>query len=224
MDKSRGKTHSPQESPDAALDRHLLLQRAAAGLAHEGKNPLHTMALHLHLLADKLAKLAPGDASLERHARSLRDGIGKVDALLRSFADFATPAHLEADLPAALHRAMLLFSYEARRGGGQIADPSGPKSARVEAQGGALADLVAHALLSQMGLARGGGLIKPEVRTNDTVAQLVLETTGGLGGAEDGAAHLDAVRRLALEVGAELSITTSAAGSGRLSLSLPRAS
>src|SRR5438067_11371820 len=78
--------------------RALLLERAAAGLAHEGKNPLHTMALHLHLLADKLQKALPRESGLDRHAQALRDGIGKVDALLRAFADLAAPGQVEPDL------------------------------------------------------------------------------------------------------------------------------
>ena len=214
---------SPEVTRETALGRALLLQRAAAGIAHEGKNPLHTMALHLHLLSDKIAKAAPGDASLERHAQALRDGISKVDALLRGFAEFATPGHIEADLGTALQRALLLFAYEARRGGGQIAEAKGPKSARVQAPGAPLVDVVAHALLAVLALARGGGLVTPELRADENVAQLLLEAQGGLGGQEDAEPHLEAARRLAAEIGADLSITSWATGSARLSLSLPRA-
>src|SRR5207253_3041915 len=104
------------------------------GLAHEGKNPLHTMALHLHLLTEKLAKAGVADIA-DRHLNALRDGISKVDALLRAFADLAIPAHLEPDFAAALERATLLFGYELRRGGGQLAEWKGPRSIRVDAPG-----------------------------------------------------------------------------------------
>jgi C4-dicarboxylate-specific signal transduction histidine kinase len=203
--------------------RLLLLERAAAGLAHEGKNPLHTMALHLHLLADKLGKAVPGDASLERHVQALRDGIGKVDALLRGFAELATPLHLEADLGAALQRALLLFSYEARRTGGHLGEPRGRKPLRVSAPGGPLGDLVAHAMLAMVARARGGGTVSLELRDDENMAQLVLESSGGLGGEDAADPHFDAARRLAVELGADLTTSASAAGRARLSLSLPRA-
>src|SRR2546421_535747 len=42
--------------------RALLLERAASALAHEGKNPLHNMMLHLQLLDEKLREKGPGVA------------------------------------------------------------------------------------------------------------------------------------------------------------------
>ena len=65
-----------QESGGREADRARLLERVAVGLAHEGKNPLHNMVLHVQLMAE--------GASLEKHLAALRDGIGRVDALLRS--------------------------------------------------------------------------------------------------------------------------------------------
>jgi len=212
----------PPEPEREGSDRALLLERAAAGLAHEGKNPLHTMALHLHLLADKLAK-AGADRGVERHAQALRDGIGKVDALLRAFAEMAAPQHVEADLGKALERAMLLFAYEVRRGGGTVGDWSGPRSARVEAPGGAVNELVTHAFLAALAFSRGGGSIVPELRNDEARAELVLRSEEGTALPEEAAPHLDAVRRLAREAGAELSIAAPSVGSARLSISLPRA-
>jgi hypothetical protein len=211
------------ERVQGVRERALLLERAAAGLAHEGKNPLHTMALHLHLLADKLGKLAPSESGLSRHAQALRDGIGKVDALLRAFADLAAPGHAEPDVAAALGRALLIFGYEARRGGGQIAEPKGAKVARVEAPASAVADLVAHAVLAALTLARGGGTVTSEVRAGGSAVLLLLEAQGGVAIAEEAQPHLDAVRAIAGELRAELSIAAPAAGSARLSISLPRA-
>ena len=37
-----------------AADRARLLEKVAIGLAHEGKNPLHNMVLHLQLMSEKL--------------------------------------------------------------------------------------------------------------------------------------------------------------------------
>src|ERR1700716_4385204 len=89
--------------------RALLVERAAGALAHEAKNPLHNMVLHLQLVAEKL----PPDAAeaLERHIQAMREGIARVDALLRAFSELATPPHVAADLGHALTRALLLFAF-----------------------------------------------------------------------------------------------------------------
>jgi hypothetical protein len=199
-----------------------LLALAAAGLAHEGKGPLHTMALHLHLLADKLARLGAPEPGLDRHTTALREGIGKVDSLLRAFADLAEPAHSEPDLGAALERAQVLFGHELRRTGGQSGDWKGPRSVRVDAAASQLGDLVAHAFLAVAAAARNGGLLSAEVRTDERRAELSLRADGGLGHLEEATLHLQAARALSDELKAELSIAGSAAGSARLSISVPR--
>ena len=102
----------PQDPQGRSADRARLLERVAIGLAHEGKNPLHNMVLHLQVMAEKLASPEKvGGSPVEKHLSALRDGIGKVDGLLRSFGEFAAPEHLPPDLAAATRRAVQLFAY-----------------------------------------------------------------------------------------------------------------
>ena len=100
-----------------AADRAMLLERIAIGLAHEGKNPLHNMVLHLQLMAEKLVAPSIQGSPIEKHVAALRDGIGRVDHLLKAFGEFAAPEHLPADVGAAVSRAEQLLAYEARRAG-----------------------------------------------------------------------------------------------------------
>ncbi|HYZ90600.1 MAG TPA: histidine kinase dimerization/phospho-acceptor domain-containing protein, partial [Myxococcales bacterium] len=81
--------------PAVSAERALLLERAAAALAHEGKNPLHNMVLHLQLLADRIRQGEGEGAPVERHLQSLRDGIARVDAVLKAFSDLASADRLE---------------------------------------------------------------------------------------------------------------------------------
>src|SRR3989454_10688257 len=103
---------TPPEKADErhAADRIRLFERVAIGPAHEGKNPLHNMVLHLQLMSEKLVspELKSG-SPIDKHLSAMRDGIGRVDALLRSFGDFAGPQHLTPDLGAAVKRAFVLF-------------------------------------------------------------------------------------------------------------------
>ena len=202
-----------------AADRALLLERVAVGLAHEGKNPLHNMVLHLQLMGEKLA--APdrvGGSPIEKHLSSLRDGIGRVDGLLRSFGEFASPRNLQPDVAAAVRRAVQLFAYDARRATVQVAQ-QGPSKLVVKSDSFFLGDLVAHAYVACIEHARDGGRVDVELGVRGAMAELELRADGGLGNREQAVPFLDAARRLAPEAGCELSIATPTAGGARLSLS-----
>jgi len=202
-----------------AADRALLLERVAVGLAHEGKNPLHNMVLHLQLMGEKLA--APdrvGGSPIEKHLSSLRDGIGRVDALLRSFGEFAAPKNLPPDIAAAARRTIQLFAYDARRATVQVAQ-QGPSALVVKSDSAWLGDLVAHSYLACIEHARDGGRVNLALEVRGAVAELELRAEGGLGNREQAVPFLDAARRLAPEAGCELSVATPTAGGARLSLS-----
>lgn len=203
-----------------AADRALLLTRIAVGLAHEGKNPLHNMVLHLQLVAEKLKEPEGPSSDVDKHLTALRDGIGRVDQLLRAFADFAAPDHLPCDLAAATQRAAQLFAYDARRAGVQVqVSVAGPATLLAASDGRVFGDLVAHALVACIESAREGGKVQLVVR--DGAARVRLEATadGGYGGREQALPHLDAARLLAAEAACELSIESPPAGGVRLSLS-----
>jgi len=210
----------PDEDPQRrAADRTLLLTRIAIGLAHEGKNPLHNMVLHLQLMAEKLAQPdRQGGSPVEKHLAALRDGIGKVDQLLKAFGEFVAPDHLPTDLAACVHRSVQLFAYDARRHS-VLMESRSPQAFEVASDSHFLGDLVAHAVVAAIELAREGGRVLAVVEPRGAVGALEIRSDGGLGNREQALPHLDAARRLAPEAACELSIDTPVAGGARLSLS-----
>lgn len=203
----------------SAADRASLLERVALGLAHEGKNPLHNMVLHVQLLAEKLAQPDRSTGSPpDKHLAALRSGISRVDGLLRAFGEFAVPEHLEPDLGAAVARCVQLLTYEARRAGVQL-HSQGPEALLVAADPRVLTDLVAHALVASLELVRDGGEVSLTLRTRPAAAELELRAAGGVGRPEDAARHVDALRRLAGPSGCELSVETPPSGGARFTLS-----
>lgn len=213
----------PSEQSDAparAADRARLLERVAAGLAHEGKNPLHNMMLHLQLMAEKLSPQpgAPSGSPVQRHLQSMRDGIARVDLLLRCFGEFASPEHLPPDLGAAVLRGLQLFAYEARRFSVEV-EVRGPASAMVASPSRLLGDVVAHALVAGLELARDGGKLELEVESKGPRTRLELRTHGGSPHLQEAQPHLEAAQRLAGEAACELSVEVPAAAGARLSLS-----
>jgi signal transduction histidine kinase len=214
-------TPSEKDVERRAADRIRLFERVAIGLAHEGKNPLHNMVLHLQLMAEDLRRpQRAGDSLLEKHIPALREGIGRVDALLRSFGEFAVPDHLPPDLAAAARRAIQLLAYDVRRAAVQVAQ-RGPQVLLVDSDSSCLGDLVAHALVAAIEYARDGGRVEVTVAVRIPSAVMEIRAEGGLGNREHALPHLDAARRLAPEAACELSIETPAAGGARLSLSFP---
>jgi signal transduction histidine kinase len=204
---------SQQDPGQRAADRALLLSRLAVGLAHEGKNPLHNMVLHLQLMQEKI-----GTTPVDKHLIAMRDGIGKVDQLLRAFGEFAVPDHLPPDLAAAANRAQLLFAYEARRAGVQTTVRA-PQSLMVASDSRCLGDLVAHAHLACIALAHDGGRVSLTVEPRGAVISLEARAEDGVGTREQAQPHLEAARRLAADASCEFAVETPMQGGARLSLS-----
>jgi len=214
-------TPSDRDVGQWAADRIRLFERVAIGFTHEGKNPLHNMVLHLQLMWEELkAPQRASESAAQKHIPALRDGIGRVDALLRSFGEFAAPEHVPPDVAAAARRAIQLFAYDARRAAVQVTQ-RGPQSLMVDSDSSCLGDLVAHALVASIEYARDGGQVEVALELGGPAATLEIRAEGGLGNREHALPHLDAVRRLAPQAACELSIETPATGGARLSLSFP---
>ncbi|MGZ6124032.1 MAG: hypothetical protein ACXWLR_03675 [Myxococcales bacterium] len=208
-----------EQQPGRSADRARLLERIAVGLAHEGKNPLHNMVLHLQLLSEKLASPGrQGGSPIEKHLGAMREGISRVDDLLWAFGEFAAPGHLPPDVAAAVRRAVQLFAYDVRRAAVKVSQ-RGPATLLVDSTTAILGDLVAHAFLASLELARDGGTVDLQLEPRPAAVVLSLRAEGGLGNREQAQPHLDAIRTLAPEAACELSIETPGAGGAWLSLS-----
>jgi hypothetical protein len=147
----------------------------------------------------------------------MRDGIAQVDALLKAFADLAAPTNLVPDLGQALTRALLLFSFEARRKSVEIAR-KGPAEVRVAAPGGPVLEIVCNAVLAGIALVREGRLTFA-IEPDGPRIRLVVTADGGVPRREDALSYLEAIRRLSSGAAAEPSIDVEGAGPARLSLS-----
>lgn len=78
-------------APVHRLDSELVLARLTHGVAHEVKNPLNAMAIHLDLLREKAGA---GENGLEPHINVIRHEIERLDRRVRLFLDFSRPAAL----------------------------------------------------------------------------------------------------------------------------------
>ncbi len=80
----------PKRAQLADLSRRVAsLGRLTAGVAHEVKNPLNAMTIHLELLKQKLASPDPGSAG--RHAEVIGAEIRRLDDVVQGFLKFVRP-------------------------------------------------------------------------------------------------------------------------------------
>lgn len=157
------------------------LSRLSTGLAHEVKNPLNAMTIHLELLRQKLAArasdaarpsssllqddAAAGDADSPvdvsealRHAAVIGDEIARLDHVLQGFLKFSRPEEIQPEpvaVKALMDEVAGLVEAEARHAGVRVVVEGAPAVPRISAD----SDMIRQALLN---LARNACQAMPE--------------------------------------------------------------
>ncbi len=118
------------------------LNRITAGVAHEVKNPLHAMVLHLELLSAKL------DAGLDPkpHVDILMSEVNRLKRVVQTFLDFTRPVELKLQQIDAnvLTREVILLAADARAQGVDMEERYSAASLVIKAD----SDLLKQALLN----------------------------------------------------------------------------
>jgi signal transduction histidine kinase len=118
------------------------LNRITAGVAHEVKNPLHSMVIHLELLSAKL------DAGLDpkQHLDILTSEVNRLKRVVQTFLDFTRPVEVKlTQLDAnTLVREVILLAADARAQGIDLTEQyaTGPLNIKADS------DLLKQALLN----------------------------------------------------------------------------
>jgi signal transduction histidine kinase len=176
--------------------------RLTRGVAHEVKNPINAIVLHLHLLQSKLQQMDPGT---RRHVDIIGSEIHRLDRVVQILVDFTRPRDLkleEADLRRVLDEVASLAAPEADQHAVAIVRnfPDQPLLVKVDL------DFMKQALLNvvingvqAMG---GGGQLTISARREEGSVIVEVQDTGG------------GIPREAQEKIFELYFTTKKGGSG----------
>jgi signal transduction histidine kinase len=156
------------------------LGRLTAGVAHEVKNPLNAMTIHLELLKQKLATNAPSDAcasNVEVIGREIR----RLDEVVQGFLKFARPEELSLRpvSPAALLDEVLkTLAVEANVTGVVLDRAIGHDVPDIEADDGILRQALLNLARNALQAMPGGGRLqlscttardgRVEIRVSDT--------------------------------------------------------
>lgn len=78
-----------------AYSRKLVsLGRLTAGIAHEVKNPLNAMSIHLELLRTKIRAADPGQTAALEHVNIIESEVRRLDEVVQGFLKFTRPDDL----------------------------------------------------------------------------------------------------------------------------------
>jgi signal transduction histidine kinase len=199
----------------------LALARIAGGVAHEVRNPLNAMALQIALLTDKIGNAGePLATSCANNLASLKNQIGRVNDVVRRFADVSDPASGTAfDAGALASDVASLFAHESRRRRVALACEATPGTVLAMGEPGRVARVLLG--LVWRGLTHGAEGAKMLVRASHDHAEAVLLVAHG-DGVDPGLEWVhDVASAAALEMGGRL-VRERDAGTERLELRLRR--
>ncbi len=155
--------------------------RVTRGVAHEVKNPINAIVLHLQLLRNKLQEIDP---DTNRHVDIIDSEIHRLDRVVQILVDFTRPRDLhleETDLRAVLEEVALLAAPDAEQHGVTLVSdlPSEPALVKVDA------DFIKQAILNVVlngvqAMPNGGTLTLSAKRNEDTVITEIRDQGAGI--------------------------------------------
>ncbi len=155
--------------------------RVTRGVAHEVKNPINAIVLHLQLLRNKLQGVDPATS---RHVDIIDSEIHRLDRVVQILIDFTRPRDLhleETDLRSVLEEVALLAAPDAEQHGVTLVRqlPSDPIPVKVDA------DFIKQAILNVVlngvqSMPNGGTLAIAARRNEDAVITEVHDQGAGI--------------------------------------------
>lgn len=159
------------------------LNRITAGVAHEVKNPLHAMVLHLELLGAKL------DAGLDPkpHVDILMAEVNRLKRVVQTFLDFTRPVELKLTQVDAnvLVREVILLAADARAQGVDLEEHYGKGPLIIKADSDLLKQAILNIIINGCQVMPSGGKLMVETGDDNDGHAFIAITDHGPGIPED---------------------------------------
>jgi PAS domain S-box-containing protein len=161
------------------LSRRLAaIGRLTSGVAHEVKNPINAIVVHLEVLREKLSTIDP-DA--RRHMDIIGSEIHRLDRVVQTLVDFTRPVELklvETDLRTVAGEVAMLASPEAEKLRVHIAQVAGAASLPVKVDTDLLKQALLNVVLNGIQAMPEGGTLTIRVGREDGNARVDICDTG----------------------------------------------
>jgi signal transduction histidine kinase len=152
--------------------------RLTRGVAHEVKNPINAIVLHLHLLQNKLQQ---ADPSTRRHMDIIGNEIHRLDRVVQILVDFTRPRDLkleEVDLRRLLDDVALLASPDAEQHGVAIARNLPAQSLPIKVDADFMKQAILNIVINGVQAMPDGGTLTINARREEGVVVTEIRDTG----------------------------------------------
>ena len=153
--------------------------RVTRGVAHEVKNPINAIVLHLQLLQNKLAQQEP---DTRRHMDIIDSEIRRLDRVVQTLVDFTRPRdlHLEdIDLRRLLEDAALLAAPDAEQHGVTVDLHMPEEHLPVKVDIDLMKQAILNVVLNGVQAMPHGGLLTISARRENGIALAEVQDQGG---------------------------------------------
>jgi PAS domain S-box-containing protein len=155
--------------------------RLTRGVAHEVKNPINAIVLHLQLLADKLQQTDP---DTQRHMDVIGNEIHRLDRVVQILVDFTRPRDLhleEVDMRKILEDVVVLAGPEAGRLGSSLEQELPGEALTVRVDPDLMKQAVLNLVLNGLqAMSHGGRLTLAARREEETIITEVRDQGTGI--------------------------------------------
>jgi PAS domain S-box-containing protein len=155
--------------------------RTTRGVAHEVKNPINAIVLHLQLLQSKLQQIDP---DTRRHMDIIGNEIHRLDRVVQILVDFTRPRDLhleEIDLRRLLEDVIMLATPDAEQHGVTVERKLGPDPLGVRVDPDLMKQAILNVVLNGMqAMPHGGTLTISARRDEDSVVTEIRDQGAGI--------------------------------------------
>jgi len=162
------------------LSRRLAaIGRLTSGVAHEVKNPINAIVVHLELLREKMREIDP---DTRRHMDIIGREIHRLDRVVQMLVDFNRPVELrlsDFDLRRLVEDVALLAAPEAARQGVEIRTELSPEPLPVRADNDLIKQALLNVVINGVQAMGQGGVLDIAARSDETAAAIEVRDQGG---------------------------------------------
>jgi len=160
-------------------DRLAAISRVSSGVAHEVKNPLNAILLHVEVAKSKLAH---GDTEIQPQMEIISREILRLDRVVKTFLDFTRPVELKlANVPLQelMGEIVELARPQADAAGIRVNVEQQAEGAEVRVDRDLLKQAVLNVVVNAMQAMPEGGDLRFEAVADEDTAEIRISDTGG---------------------------------------------
>jgi signal transduction histidine kinase len=161
------------------LSRRLAaIGRLTQGVAHEVKNPINAIVVHLELLREKMREIDP---NTRRHMDIIGNEIHRLDRVVQTLVDFNRPVELRLtsfDLRRLVEEVTMLAGPEAALRGVEVKTRISPESLPIKADNDLVKQALLNVVLNGVQAMEHGGTLTIGARREESTALIEVHDQG----------------------------------------------